>query len=236
MNDRKTLQALPRRGLMFVISSPSGAGKSTLAHLLTREENECARPFCLSVSVTTRKKRPSEVDGVHYHFITPDRFETLRGRGALLEWAEVHGNFYATPREPVERALCCGQDVLFDIDWQGTLQLYEHNREDVVSIFVLPPSIAELRARLERRAEDSAAIIAQRLSNARVEMDHWSHYDYVIVNTDVQESLRAVKSILKAERLKRARLLGLATFVSALQKDIDRLNLPETAKTPAKKS
>ncbi|QPC45428.1 guanylate kinase [Kaustia mangrovi] len=205
---------------MLVLSSPSGAGKSTLSRLLVDEEKQSGQPFHLSVSVTTREKRPSEVEGVHYQFISRDRFAAMRDRGDLLEWAEVHGNFYGTPRDPVEEALKSGRDVLFDIDWQGTLQLYEQMREDVVSVFILPPSIAELKARLERRAEDSDDVITRRLAGAKAEMEHWSEYDYVVVNTDVEQAFKGVKAILDAERLKRVRRPGLADFVRQLQDDL----------------
>ena len=160
-----------RRGLMLVVSSPSGAGKTTLTrNLLEREEN-----VSLSISVTTRTRRPSEIDGVHYHFVSQRRFDVMRDAGDLLEWAQVHGNCYGTPREPVEKALDDGRDVLFDIDWQGTQQLYKAMRADVVSVFVLPPTAEELRSRLERRAEDSDDVIRQRLRNAAAEIPHWTN-------------------------------------------------------------
>jgi guanylate kinase len=202
----------PRRGLMLVLSSPSGAGKSTLSRLLLQDE----RDLSLSVSVTTRQRRPSEVNGVHYHFIDPARFVAMRDRGDLLEWAEVHGNLYGTPREPVEAALADGRDVLFDIDWQGTRQIAEALPDDIVRIFVLPPSMAELRARLERRAEDGADVIGRRLANARNEIRHWEEYEYVIVNEDLQASLSVAQTILRAERLKRIRQPALRAHVTAL--------------------
>jgi guanylate kinase len=189
-----------RRGLMLVLSSPSGAGKSTLSRLLLDNDDRLK----LSISVTTRGRRHSEVEGVHYYFIDPERFERMRRDGELLEWAKVHGNLYATPRAPVEAALTDGRDVLFDIDWQGTQQLKRAMPEDVVGVFVLPPSMKELRARLERRAEDDDATIARRLENARDEIRHWQGYDYVIVNDDLQDSLRATRTILDAERGKRS--------------------------------
>lgn len=185
-----------RRGLMLVLSSPSGAGKSTLSRLLL----ENVPNLNLSISVTTRKRRPSEVDGVHYHFIDRPRFEAMREAGELLEWAEVHGNLYATPAGPVEQALSEGRDVLFDIDWQGTQQLKRAMPDDVVGIFVLPPSMAELRARLERRAEDHSDVIARRLANARDEITHWTEYDYVIVNRDLNETYEAARTVLDSER------------------------------------
>ena len=203
---------LPRRGLMLVLSSPSGAGKSTLSRLLLQDEGDLS----LSVSVTTRQRRPSEVNSVHYHFIDPARFVAMRDRGDLLEWAEVHGNLYGTPREPVEAALAAGRDVLFDIDWQGTRQIAEAMPEDIVRIFVLPPSMAELRARLERRAEDGADVIGRRLANARNEIRHWEEYEYVIVNEDLQASLAAARTILRAERIKRIRQPALREHVTQL--------------------
>jgi guanylate kinase len=205
---------LQRRGLMFVLSSPSGAGKSTLARLLLSEDKNLE----ISVSVTTRARRASEVDGTHYHFIDRASFERMRDHGELLEWAEVHGNFYGTPRAPVEKALGQGQDVLFDIDWQGTEQLsaIEAIRPDLVRVFVLPPSFRELRARLERRAEDASETIQRRLDNARVEIAQWEQYDYVIINQDLDSSFPAVRAILTAERIRRDRVTGLAGFVQEL--------------------
>jgi guanylate kinase len=205
---------LQRRGLMFVLSSPSGAGKSTLARLLLSEDKNLE----ISVSVTTRTRRPSEVDGRHYHFIDKLDFQRMRDHGELLEWAEVHGNFYGTPRAPVEKALAQGQDVLFDIDWQGTEQLaaLDEVRPDLVRVFVLPPSFKELRARLERRAEDAAETIARRLENARVEIAQWAQYDYVIVNQDLDSSFPAVRAILTAERMRRERVTGLGAFIEDL--------------------
>lgn len=203
---------LPRRGLMLVLSSPSGAGKSTLSRLLLQDEADLS----LSISVTTRSRRPSEVDGVHYHFIDPGMFAAMRDRGELLEWAEVHGNLYGTPRQPVEAALAVGRDVLFDIDWQGTRQIAEAMPDDIVRIFVLPPSMAELRARLERRAEDGADVIGRRLENARTEIEHWEEYEYVIINEDLQKSLAMARTVLRAERQKRVRQPGLADHVRRL--------------------
>ncbi|WP_421723311.1 guanylate kinase [Bauldia sp.] len=189
-----------RRGLMLVLSSPSGAGKSSLSRMLLAQDDD----LTLSISVTTRPRRPSEVDGVHYHFIDRPRFTVMRSGGELLESAEVHGNLYATPRASVEQALAAGRDVLFDIDWQGTQQLKAAMPDDLVAVFVLPPSMRELRARLERRAEDSSEVIEQRLANARSEMEHWREYDYVIVNHDLQTSNETVQRILAAERQVRA--------------------------------
>ena len=205
-------RALSRRGLLLVLSSPSGAGKSTLARMLLETEADLA----LSISVTTRTRRPSEVDGVHYHFIDGERFGRMRERGELLEWAEVHGKFYGTPRAPVEQALKTGGDVLFDIDWQGTRQIAKALPNDIARVFLLPPSMAELRARLERRAEDNAETIGRRLANARAEIEHWNEYEYVIVNDDLQKSLEIVRAILIAERQKRERRLELASLVANL--------------------
>jgi guanylate kinase len=204
--------AATRRGLMLVLSSPSGAGKSTLARNLLAIDDA----LILSISVTTRPRRTSEVDGVHYHFIDAERFARMREGGELLEWAEVHGNFYATPRAPVEAALAAGSDVLFDIDWQGTRQLVEAMPADIVRVFILPPSMVELRARLERRAEDAEAVIDKRLANARDEIKHWNEYEYVIVNDDLQRSLGLVRAILTAERQRRERQPELAPLVAGL--------------------
>nr|WP_321459341.1 guanylate kinase [uncultured Cohaesibacter sp.] len=201
-----------RRGLMLVLSSPSGAGKSTICrNLLAKEGN-----LKLSVSATTRAKRGSEIDGVHYRFMSERQFVSMRDRGDLLEWAEVHGNFYGTPRDPVEEALSNGQDVLFDIDWQGTLQMKKAARKDIVTVFVLPPSMEELKNRLIRRAEDAPDVIERRLHNARVEISHWDEYDYVIVNDDLEKAFAAVSAILEAERHKRERVIGARSFVEGM--------------------
>jgi len=211
---------IARRGIMLVVSSPSGAGKTTLTrNLLEQEEN-----VSLSISVTTRPRRASEIDGVHYHFVSKRRFEAMRDSDELLEWAEVHGNYYGTPREPVETALASQRDILFDIDWQGTQQLYQKMRADVVSVFVLPPSASELRARLERRAEDTDEIIARRLRNAAEEIPHWSEYDYVLVNRDLDKSFARLRAILTAERLKRVQMADLETFVGKLLSDLKQVN------------
>lgn len=210
---------ISRRGIMLVVSSPSGAGKTTLTrNLLDQEEN-----VSLSVSVTTRARRPSEIDGVHYYFVSKRRFEVMRDSNELLEWAQVHGNLYGTPREPVEQALVAGRDVLFDIDWQGTRQLLEKMREDVVTVFVLPPTAEELKTRLERRAEDSRAIIAQRLRNALEEISHWQEYDYILVNRDLDKSFTRLRSILTAERLKRVKMLDLENFAEQLVADLKKI-------------
>ncbi|MEM8663276.1 MAG: guanylate kinase [Pseudomonadota bacterium] len=207
-----TQQPLARRGILVVLSSPSGAGKSTLARLLLEQD----RGLTLSVSVTTRQRRPSEVDGVHYHFVTARDFDRMLDRGELLEWAEVHGNKYGTPRDPVEQALCEGRDVLFDIDWQGADQMRAALPDDLVSVFVLPPSGEELRARLIRRAEDDEATIAKRLANAREELTHYADYDFVIVNDELQTALASVRAIVDAERHRRRRLAGLDGFVETI--------------------
>ncbi|MET3792661.1 guanylate kinase [Aquamicrobium terrae] len=201
-----------RRGLMLVLSSPSGAGKSTIARNLLESDNQ----FELSVSVTTRPRRGSEIDGRHYHFRSRREFEILRDNDELLEWAEVHGNFYATPRGPAEKAMAEGRDMLFDIDWQGAQQLREKMRGDIVSIFILPPSMTELKARLMRRAEDQEAVIETRLNNARDEIEHWTEYDFVVVNDDLDRAFTEVVSIVTAERLRRDRRPGLFDFVSGL--------------------
>ena len=201
---------------MLVLSSPSGAGKTTMSRNLLESDDEIS----LSVSVTTRMRRRSEVDGIHYRFVPVARFEAMRDRGELLEWAEVHGNFYGTPADTVESELAAGRDMLFDIDWQGTRQLYEKSRADLVSVFVLPPSAGELRNRLERRAEDSAEIILERLANAREELSHCDEYAYLILNRDLNDSLEALHAILKAERQRRTRLPAMADFVAALQNDL----------------
>lgn len=200
-----------RRGLMLILSSPSGAGKTTLTRNLKSENN-----LDLSISVTTRAKRPSEIEGVHYRFIDRTSFDTMRQHNDLLEWAEVHGNGYGTPRREVEASLAAGRDVLFDIDWQGTQQIVKKARADVVTIFILPPSMAELRSRLIRRAEDAEEVIVKRLANARDEIARWSQYDYVIVNHDLQAAYESIKAILTAERLKRSRAVGLGDFVDQL--------------------
>lgn len=211
---------LARRGVMLVISSPSGAGKSALSRALLDKDREGRQQIVLSVSVTTRAMRPSEIDGVHYHFVDVETFDRMRDRGDLLEWAEVHGNFYATPRKPVEAALSDGKDVLFDIDVQGTLQLYRTMREDVVSVFILPPSIAELQNRLRRRAEDAEAVIMRRLHTAEKELQAWQDYDYVLVNEDLNTCFQQLESILETERLKRVRNPALAGRLAILQRDL----------------
>ena len=202
-----------RRGLMFVLSSPSGAGKTTLSRLLLKLD----RKVELSISVTTRPKRPGEIDGRDYHFIDRTRFDGMVKKRELLEWAEVFGHRYGTPRAPVIKALRAGRDVLFDIDWQGTQQLSEKARDDLVSVFILPPTVKELERRLKRRAQDSKPVIGARMAKASGEMSHWPEYDYVIVNRDKAEAFAEVRAILAAERLKRERQIGLSDFVRAMQ-------------------
>jgi len=207
----------PRRGVMLVLASPSGAGKSSITRTLFGQDPHIG----LSVSVTTRARRTDEVDGKHYHFIDVPTFERMRDNDELLEWARVHDNYYGTPRAKVEEQLSAGNDILFDIDYQGTLQLYEKCRSDMVTVFILPPSIQELRARLERRAQDSKGTIEKRLRNARLEMEHFDEYDYVIVNEDLEDSTQKVRSILAAARLRRERISDLESFVRDLQAQID---------------
>jgi guanylate kinase len=205
-----------RRGMMLVLSSPSGAGKTTLSRMLL----EVDPAVDLSVSVTTRRQRPGEVDGRHYHFIDRARFDEMIRNGELFEWAEVFGNGYGTPRVPVEAALADGRDVLFDIDWQGTQQLRERARHDLVSVFVLPPSVPELERRLRARAQDAHDVIATRMAKAADEMSHWAEYDYVIINRDLDEAFSDLRHILAAERLKRERQTGLSAIVRGLQSQL----------------
>src|SRR5216683_950515 len=204
---------IARRGLMLVLSSPSGAGKTTLSRKLLD-----ADPMVdLSISVTTRRQRPGEIAGEHYHFVDDPSFDQMVENAGLLEWAQVFGNRYGTPRAPVEAALARGRDVLFDIDWQGTQQLREKADRDLVSIFVLPPSIPDLERRLRTRAQDSDEVIHARMAKAADEMSHWAEYDYVVINTDIDRAFAEVRSILAAERLKRERQTGLSDFVRRLQ-------------------
>jgi guanylate kinase len=214
--DRTKKDQIARRGLMLVLSSPSGAGKTTLSRMVLEFDKNVE----LSISVTTRPQRRGEIDGRHYHFIDKARFDAMVEHGELLEWAEVFGHRYGTPRSPVEKALRHGRDVLFDIDWQGTQQVREKARSDLVSVFVLPPSIPELERRLHSRAQDSAEVIHARMAKAADEMSHWAEYDYVIVNRDLDHAFAEVRAILAAERLKRERQTGLSTFVRALQAEL----------------
>jgi guanylate kinase len=206
-------KSIARRGLMLVLSSPSGAGKTTLSRMLLKAD----RTVELSVSVTTRPKRRGEINGRDYHFIDRGRFDAMVKAGDLLEWAEVFDHCYGTPRRPVERALRAGRDVLFDIDWQGTQQLHEKARDDLVSIFILPPSARELERRLKTRAQDSKDVIGARMAKAAGEMSHWPEYDYVVVNRDIGEAFDEVRAVLAAERRKRERQIGLTEFVRGLQ-------------------
>jgi guanylate kinase len=206
-------ETIHRRGLMLVLSSPSGAGKTSISRDLLRRD----RNLVMSVSATTRKKRPGESDGVDYHFVTPTKFNDMIAGGQLLEYAKVFSNYYGTPKEPVEKALAAGRDVLFDIDWQGTQQLAQSARDDLVSVFVLPPSTVELERRLRARAQDSEKVVAERMSKAADEMSHWREYDYIIVNRDLSESVAQVEAILLAERARRDRQIGLADFVKRLR-------------------
>jgi guanylate kinase len=207
-----------RRGLMFVLSSPSGAGKTTLSRLLM----ERMPGLKMSVSATTRAKRPGEVEGRDYLFVDKARFEEMVKRNELLEWATVFDNRYGTPRAPVEAALSKGEDVLFDIDWQGTQQLREKAHDDVVSVFILPPSVLDLEKRLHSRAQDSNEVIRGRMSRASHEMSHWAEYDYIVINHEVDTAFAEVQSILRAERLKRKRRTGLTTFVRDLQRQLEK--------------
>jgi guanylate kinase len=210
------MKKIPRRGLLFVMSSPSGAGKTTLSRkLLTADQN-----ISMSVSVTTRKPRPGEVEGKDYYFITKQQFDAMVKAGELLEWAEVFGNSYGTPRKPVEAALQAGRDVLFDIDWQGTQQLAQAMPEDLVRLFILPPEPDALRERLINRAQDSSTVIAKRMAQAAHEISHWPEYDYVVVNDVIDAAHGQVMAILTAERLKRRRQLGLTEFVRELTKEL----------------
>ncbi len=207
---------MARRGVMLVLSSPSGAGKTTLAKALLAAEPD----LVISVSVTTRKPRPGEVDGQDYHFIDAAAFERLKEAGDLLEWAHVHGNLYGTPRGPVMDALSAGRDVLFDIDWQGAQQLAASAPADLVRVFVLPPSATALGQRLHARAQDGAEVVARRLAAAGEEISHWPEYDYVIVNDVVADSLSILRGVLAAERHRASRQTGLPAFARALQKGL----------------
>jgi guanylate kinase len=210
---RRVNTAVARRGIMLVLSSPSGAGKTTLSRKLLDQDDSVD----LSVSVTTRPKRSGEVDGHDYHFIEQARFDAMVRNGELLESARVFDHCYGTPRAPVQAALAAGRDVLFDIDWQGTQQLRDRAGSDLVSVFVLPPSVAELMRRLETRAEDSVEVIHRRMAKAADEMSHWAEYDYVVINRDIDRAFQDVCAILAAERLKRVRQTGLSDFVRGLQ-------------------
>lgn len=216
-NMKGDVSRLARHGLILILSSPSGAGKTSLTRMLLQKKE---LDLTLSISVTTRPRRSSEVDGIHYSFISKKQFEAMRDGGELLEWAEVHGNFYGTPREPVERTLGQGRDVLFDIDYQGTEQVKAKAGADAVTIFILPPSMRELRGRLVRRAEDAGEAITKRLANARNEIVRWTLYDYVLINDDIQRTFEDLVAILTAERLRAARQKQeIETFVATLMKE-----------------
>ncbi len=207
-----------RRGLMFVLSSPSGAGKTTLSRMLVAE----TPALQMSVSATTRPMRPGEMEGKDYYFVDQRRFDAMIANGELLEWASVFGNRYGTPRAPVEASLAAGHDILFDIDWQGTQQLRSRSPSDVVSVFILPPTVAALEQRLHTRAQDSEDVIRVRMKKAGDEMSHFDAYDYIVVNDNIGIAFEAVKSILRAEQLKRERQVGLSGFVGALQRQLEK--------------
>ena len=204
--------ALQRRGLMFILSSPSGAGKTTISHMLL-EDDEAIQ---LSVSATTRPIRPGEIDGHDYHFVSQARFDAMVEQDELYEWAQVFDHSYGTPKAQIRTGLKKGRDFLFDIDWQGTQQLFQKDQQDVVRVFILPPSLDELHRRLIARAQDSSEVIESRMERARAEISHWDGYDYVVVNDDVGECFAKVRQILAAERMKRARQTGLIGFVRGL--------------------
>lgn len=206
------METINRRGLMLVLSSPSGAGKTTIARRVLGEDPG----ITASISHTTRARRPGEVDGKDYHFIDKQTFTQMRDEKAFLEWALVFDNFYGTTRAPVDEALAHGRDVLFDVDWQGADSLREQAKDDVVSVFVLPPTAGALEERLKARAQDSDDVVARRMAGASNEIQHWNDYDYVLVNFDVEQSVAAVHAVLAAERLKRTRLTGLDSFVQGL--------------------
>jgi guanylate kinase len=201
---------LKHRGLMIVLSSPSGAGKTTISRVLMERDNN----LTMSVSVTTRVPRPGEVEGQDYYFVDKATFETMVGEGNMLEHAKVFDNFYGTPKEPVEAALKAGSDVMFDVDWQGTQQLVENAAKDLVRVFIMPPSMEELERRLYARAQDSEEVVRKRLAEAVAEISHYPEYDYIVVNTDIDDSVNRVEAILIAERLKTTRLKGLQDLVS----------------------
>jgi guanylate kinase len=213
MSSEMSAAAIQRRGLMLVLSSPSGAGKTTLSRQLLENDPHIQ----LSVSCTTRPKRPNERDGVDYRFVDTATFRGMIERQEFLEYAEVFGNYYGTPRAAVDAALNSGRDMLFDIDWQGTQQLRDKGRADLVTVFILPPSTRDLEKRLLTRAQDSKEVVAQRMAKAADEMSHWAEYDYVVVNRDIGTSLTSLKAILTGERLKRTRQVGLSEFVKALR-------------------
>ena len=205
-------QSLHRRGLMFILSSPSGAGKTTISNMLLTADEEIQ----LSVSATTRPMRPGEIDGIDYHFVSQAKFDEMIEKDDFYEWAHVFNHRYGTPKGYIRKGLKEGQDFLFDIDWQGTQQLKQKDEQDVVTVFILPPSLAALRNRLESRAQDSADVIDDRMSRARDEISHWAEYDYVVINDDVDQCFVKVREILHAERMRRTRQTGLIPFVREL--------------------
>ena len=213
-----SIDGVERRGLMFVLSSPSGAGKTTLSRMLVAE----TPALRMSVSATTRPMRPGEIEGKDYYFVDNQRFDAMIANGELLEWATVFDNRYGTPRAPVEASLAAGHDILFDIDWQGTQQLRSRSPSDVVSVFILPPSVQALEQRLHTRAQDSDDVIRGRMKKAGDEMSHFDAYDYIVVNDNIGIAFEAVKSILRAEQLKRERQIGLSGFVQGLQRQLDQ--------------
>ena len=217
-SEARGFSGVERRGLMFVLSSPSGAGKTTLSRMLIAETPDLK----MSVSATTRPMRPGEVEGKDYYFVDQKRFELMVANGELLEWATVFGNRYGTPRGPVEQALAAGQDVLFDIDWQGTQQLRSRSPSDVVSVFILPPSATALEQRLHTRAQDSDEVIRGRMKKAGDEMSHFDAYDYIVVNDNIGIAFESVRSILRAEQLKLERQVGLAGFVRELRRQLEK--------------
>ena len=212
MGDFKSTDKLARRGLLFILSSPSGAGKTTLSRMLLAKDPDIR----LSVSATTRPPRPGEVDGKHYHFVSDAAFDRMVEEDDFYEWAHVFGHRYGTPKGHIREGLKEGQDYLFDIDWQGTQQLKQKDDQDVVTVFVLPPSLAELRRRLESRAQDSSDVIDARMERARAEISHWAEYDYVVINDNVEECFERVCEVLDAERMRRTRQTGLIPFVREL--------------------
>ena len=203
---------IERRGLMFVISSPSGAGKTSLARKLIENDPDIA----MSVSMTSRPPRPGEIDGQDYIFVSEDKFNEALEKGALLEWARVFDNLYGTPRREVEDRLKNGKDVIFDIDWQGTQQLHEKAGQDVVRVFILPPSVRALEQRLKKRGQDDDEVVRRRMSDAANQISHWAEYDYVIINENLDKSLNELATVLHAERLKRERRIGLSSFVQGM--------------------
>ena len=215
-NSKMQSNIIGRRGFMLVLSSPSGAGKTTIARRLIEEENG----LYMSVSATTRPRRPGEVEGKDYYFVEDETFHLMANRGEFLEHANVFDHYYATPVAPVMHALSEGRDILFDIDWQGTQQIADKSRDDLVSVFILPPSTQDLEKRLLNRAQDSADVVAKRMSKAADEISHYREYDYILVNEDVDKAISDIKAIMVAERLKRDRQIGLTDFVKELRSEI----------------